>query len=181
MEIENYTNDFISSDKMITSIEFEQPRFLNTQLFFDPKNKTQHNYWHRDIQYVGIDEEDQKEAIKTQNVVHFRIPFKKELGIELIPKTHRKWDTTEEYEVRNSLNNKKPSDPLENGKLIELERGDLLVFSANMMHRGIYGNDRLSLDVIYCDNDPAILAFRDKNNLPITSELTAFKNNSIFQ
>ncbi|MHA7058846.1 phytanoyl-CoA dioxygenase [Aquimarina sp. M1] len=158
--------DFISSNKIINLIEFDQPKFLNTQLFFDPNDLSQNNYWHRDIQYTGMNDKEQKEAIKTQNVVHFRIPLKNEPGIELIPETHRKWDSNEEYEVRNSLNNKKPNDSLINGKLITLERTDLLVFSANMIHRGIYGNDRVSFDIIYCDNDPKILKFRDQNNLP---------------
>ncbi|WP_020531185.1 hypothetical protein [Flexithrix dorotheae] len=172
--------EFISSNKMVNLIEIDNPKFLNTQLFFDPNNLNQKNYWHRDIQYTGISEKDQKEAIKTQNVIHFRIPFKKELGIELIPETHRKWDSTEEYQVRNSLNNKKPSDSLKKGNLIKLERTDLLVFSANMIHRGIYGNNRLSFDIIYCDNDPKILKFRDKKNLPIELELKEFKNAEIF-
>jgi ectoine hydroxylase-related dioxygenase (phytanoyl-CoA dioxygenase family) len=173
--------DFISSNKMVNLIEFDNPKFLNTQLFFDPNNLNQNNYWHRDIQYTGINEKDQKDAIKTQNVIHIRIPFKKESGIELIPGTHRKWDSTEEYQVRNSLKNKKSSDSLKKGQLIELERTDLLVFSANMIHRGIYGNNRLSFDIIYCDNDPKILKFRDKNNLPLKLELKEFKNTEIFK
>lgn len=158
--------DFISSEKLTNLIEFENPRFLNTQLFFDPNNLNQKNYWHRDIQYTGLSVAEQKEAIKTQNVVHFRIPLKKELGIELIPETHRVWDSDEEYNVRNSLNNRLPNDSLKNGKSIELRRTDLLIFSANMIHRGIYGNNRLSLDIIYCDNNPKILKFRDLNNFP---------------
>ncbi|WP_235011015.1 phytanoyl-CoA dioxygenase [Aquimarina sp. AU119] len=172
--------DFISSNRIINLIEFDSPKFLNTQLFFDPNNLNQNNYWHRDIQYTGISETEQKEVIKTQNVVHFRIPLKKELGIELIPKTHRIWDSNEEYEVRNSLNNRKPNDPLKKGKLIELRRSDLLIFSANMIHRGIYGNDRLSFDIIYCNNNPQILKFRDGNNLPIEFELKEFNNAEIF-
>jgi hypothetical protein len=172
---------FISQNKINELIPFKQPRFLNTQLFFDPNNSEQKNYWHRDIQYTGIDDEQQKQAIKTQNVVHFRIPLKEELGIELIPGTHRRWDSKEEYDVRKALNNKKPSDNLETGKLIKLKRTDLLIFSANMIHRGIYGNDRFSFDIIYCDNKPEILKFRDENNLPEGIELTEFSNKEIFK
>ncbi len=177
----NVLFDFISSDKIINLIEFNNPRFLNTQLFFDPSDLHQKNYWHRDIQYTGLNEEEQKKVIKTQNVLHFRIPLKKESGIELIPGTHREWDSKEEYEVRNSLNGRKSSDALNTGRLIALERTDLLIFSANMVHRGIYGNSRLSFDIIYCDDDPKLLKFRDKNNLPIVPELKVFKNNEIFK
>lgn len=173
--------NFLVSNKLLKLIEFDNPKFLNTQLFFDPKNKKQQNYWHRDIQYTGITEKEQKEAIKTQNVLHFRIPFTKEPGIELIPGTHRRWDTDKEYEVRNELNNKKPYDSLKKGKVIPLERGDLLVFSANMIHRGLYGNNRLSFDIIYCDNNPNLLKFRAKENLPNKSELSEFENVEIFE
>jgi len=164
--------EFIAQKKIVNLLSFEDPKFLNTQLFFDPKNVGQKNYWHRDIQYTSLSVEEQKRAIKTQNVVHVRIPFKKELGIELIPKTHRDWDTKEEFEIRNSLNGKNPSDALERGQLIRLERGDVLLFSANMIHRGLYGNNRFSFDIIFCDNKPEILKFRDNNNLPNGLELS---------
>lgn len=158
--------DFIFQEKIINLIPFEDPKFLNTQLFFDPKNIKQENYWHRDIQYTAMSDLEQKEAIKTQNVVHFRIPFTKEAGIELIPGTHRKWDSKQTYEIRHSINGKKSSDAIPTGKLIGLNRTDLLIFSANMVHRGIYGNNRFSFDIIFCDNNPEILKFRNENNLP---------------
>lgn len=41
--------DFISQSKIIDLIQFKQPKFLNTQIFFDPKKLEQKNYWHRDI------------------------------------------------------------------------------------------------------------------------------------
>lgn len=175
---------FISQDKLqeiIDKVFPIKPVFLNTQLFFDPKNNHQKNYWHRDIQYTGMSVEEQKQAIKNQNVVHFRIPMKAELGIELIPKTHREWDLPQEFDVRNSLNNSTPSDALERGKSIQLNRGDLLVFSANMIHRGIYGKDRLSFDVIYCDNIPEIKRFIDRSNYPSEEILGQLKNKELFR
>lgn len=173
--------DFISQNKIVELLTFEDPKFLNTQLFFDPKNIKQKNYWHRDVQYTGLKVEKQKQAIKTQNVVHIRIPLKNEFGLELIPGTHRKWDSKEEYEVRNALATKKQSDSLKSGKLISLKRTDLLLFSANMIHRGIYGNNRLSFDMIFCDNNPEILNFRDLKNLPNETEMINLANREIFQ
>lgn len=128
-----------------------------------------------------MSDQEQKNAIKIQNVVHIRIPFIKELGIELIPKTRRKWDSKKENKVRNSLKGKKPSDSLKTGKTIALNRTDLLIFSANMIHRGIYGNDKFSFDIIFCDNNPKILKFRDKNNLPTETQLIEFSNKKIFE
>jgi len=176
--------EFISQDKfqvVLKEIFPKAPIFLNTQLFFDPKNTNQKNYWHRDIQYTGMSIEDQKEAIKTQNVIHFRIPMKKsERGIELIPKTHQEWDLQKEFEVRNSLNGHHQSDDLERGEIIKPERGDLLIFSANMIHRGIYGNERFSLDIIFCDNIPELKNFVDRDNLPSVKTFEAIKNKQVF-
>lgn len=175
--------EFITQTKFeeIRSVIFPKPPvFLNTQLFFDPKEETRKNYWHRDIQYTGMSVEDQKKAIKTQNVVHFRIPLKSERGIELIPKTHREWDLPEEFEVRNSLNGRLQSDDLKRGEIVRLNRGDLLVFSANMIHRGIYGKDRFSLDIIFCDNIPVMKSFIDKDNLPSAKILEKLINKQLF-
>lgn len=175
--------EFISQDKfqeILKEIFPEAPIFLNTQLFFDPKNVNQNNYWHRDIQYTGMSVDDQKKAIRTQNVIHFRIPMKRERGIELIPKTHREWDLQKEFDVRNSLNDCLQSDDLERGEMIELNRGDVLIFSANMIHRGIYGNDRFSFDIIFCDNIPEIKNFVDRNNLPSAKILETLKNKQVF-
>lgn len=170
-----------SIQEIIDTIYTDKPVFLNTQLFFDPKDNSQKNYWHRDIQYTGLTVEEQKQAIKHQDVVHFRIPMKAELGIELIPKTHREWDLPHEFDVRNSLNNSKPSHDLERGKTIQLKRGDLLVFSANMIHRGIYGKDRFSFDVIFCSNIPEIKRFIDQNNYPSEKILKKLKNKELFR
>lgn len=165
---------FIAQDKISKIIQIiipEKAIFLNTQLFFDPFNKNQNNYWHRDIQYTGMSIDEQKEKIKTQNVLHLRIPLQSELGIELIPTTHKNWDLKEEEETRLSMNGRKPSDNLQRGKIISLDRGDLLIFSANMIHRGLYGNNRFTFDIIFCDDTPEFRTFIDFKNHPTQKEL----------
>ncbi|MGE4513995.1 MAG: phytanoyl-CoA dioxygenase family protein [Chryseobacterium sp.] len=173
---------FITQDKIssiVTSIFPGKALFLNTQLFFDPYMKNQSNYWHRDIQYTGMDMEEQKEKIKTQNVLHFRIPLRKEAGIELIPNTHINWDLPEEQEVRLSLNGRKNNEDLKRGKTVSPDRGDVLIFSANMIHRGLYGNDRFTFDILFCDDSPEFKTFIDPNNHPSKEELI-FLNKDLF-
>lgn len=155
--------------------------FLNTQLFFDPKNPDQQNYWHRDLQYTGMDVAQQQQVIQKQDVIHFRIPLRKENGIELIPESHRQWDTLTEYEVRNNLNGKKSSDALERGQVVALNRTDLLVFSANMIHRGLYGADRFTLDIIYCDPLPELKSFINLNDYPNTALMAQLGYPEVFQ
>ncbi|MCC9043090.1 phytanoyl-CoA dioxygenase family protein [Myroides sp. M-43] len=173
---------FITQTKLmdiVKSIFPDKAKFLNTQLFFDPYHREQKNYWHRDIQYTGLSIEEQQEKIKTENVVHFRIPLKKENGIEIIPSSHRLWDSPIEEDTRLSQHGRHPSDALERGQVINLNRGDLFIFSANSIHRGLYGDERFSFDIIYCDDTPAFNAFIDPKNQPTEEELILL-NNSVF-
>ncbi|KEQ16284.1 phytanoyl-CoA dioxygenase family protein [Endozoicomonas numazuensis] len=158
----------IASEKiayLLQSLPFQNPAFMNTQLFFNPHNPHQKNYWHRDPQY-HLPEEQQKQALKGPEVIHLRIPLENEPGIELIPGTHKNWDSKEELAIRLEKNGKKNHENLSTGKVIPLQKGDLLLFSANMIHRGLYGKDRLALDVLFCEADPELLSFADKNCMP---------------
>lgn len=146
--------NFISSPKMMTVIDSvisTLPGFMNTQLFFDPFNHQQDNFWHRDCQY-DYDIEDQKQIITDTQVVHFRVPIFDEPGMELVPGSHQRWDNEEEYNVRQEEKNRLSSEALSTGKEIPLAAGDLLVFAADMIHRGLYGLDRLAFDILVFDS-----------------------------
>lgn len=138
-------------EQILTAIFAKPLAFMNTQLFFNPVNAKQANYWHRDIQYSGDAESVQREELTLINVVHLRLAIMPEPGLELVPGSHARWDTDIEYAVRMKKKNKKVSDDLPNTECVALKRGDLLIFSANMLHRGLYGADRLAFDMLFCD------------------------------
>ena len=174
---------FIGSYKLmevVTSIMGTGATFMNTQLFFDPVNRSQKNYWHRDPQY-HMSIEEQKEALLGPSVLHFRIPLVNEPGVELIPGTHRRWDSNEELDVRLEQNGRKNYEGLPTGVRVTLNAGDLLVFSANMIHRGIYGMDRLSLDILFCDPVPELVKLVDDGCLPDSATLGNLENASAFE
>ncbi|MDO3384488.1 phytanoyl-CoA dioxygenase family protein [Gilvimarinus sp. SDUM040013] len=173
---------FLGSNKLVnvaTSIMGSCPAFMNTQLFFDPVNKEQKNYWHRDTQY-HMSVEEQQQALLGPNVVHFRIPMVDEPGVELIPGTHKRWDTENELDVRLQLNGRENHEDLSTGVTVKLEAGDLLVFSANMIHRGIYGMNRMSLDILFCDPVPELVKFVDNNCLPDSDIMDKLENSDVF-
>lgn len=175
---------FIGQDKLVSIAENlikAGPAFMNTQLFFNPHNQDQKNYWHRDIQYGGMRIEEQMRGLITSNVPHFRVPLADEPGIELVPGSHVTWDTDEEYDVRMEQNGKKNHDPLSSGKAIRLKRGDLLVFSANMIHRGLYGGDRFAFDIMFCDPNPDLLQYVDLDCLPDREQMQSLNNPDIFE
>lgn len=157
----------------------QPPCFMNTQLFFDPVNGEQNNYWHRDPQY-HLSLEEQQQALHTAEVIHVRIPLKAERGLELIPGTHRRWDTPEELAVRLEQDGRCKHDDLAQGAPVALAAGDALVFSANMIHRGLYGGDRLALDILYCAPQQELLAFVDRACLPDDEAMTHIDEPAVF-
>ena len=79
--------NFISSKKIMEVVESVipvNPTFMNTQLFFNPVNPQQKDFWHRDCQY-DYEVEEQKKVIQETQVVHLRVPLFDELGMELVP------------------------------------------------------------------------------------------------
>ncbi len=174
---------FIGSAKLmdvVTSIMDGRPTFMNTLLFFDPVNEGQRNYWHRDPQY-HMSIEEQKQALLGPNVIHFRIPLVDEPGVELIPGTHRRWDKDDELDIRLELNGRKNHENLSTGIKVKLDAGDLLIFSANMIHRGVYGMERMSLDILFCDPVPELVKFVDDNCLPESDILDKLENADAFK
>ncbi|MCJ8319257.1 MAG: phytanoyl-CoA dioxygenase family protein [Colwellia sp.] len=165
--------NFISSKKLMTLIDSvipSNPAFMNTQLFFDPVNRQQKDFWHRDCQY-DYDVEGQKKIIHETQVLHLRVPLFDEHGMELVPGSHKCWDNDEEYNVRQEENGSVSSDDLSTGKKIKLAAGDLLVFSADMIHRGLYGLDRLAFDILVFDSSANYVDYVDDDCLPDKSML----------
>ena len=174
--------NFISSKKIMTVVESlmpNNPAFMNTQLFFNPVNPEQKDFWHRDCQY-DYDVEDQKKVIDETQVVHLRVPLFDELGIELIPGTHKRWDSDEELDVRQEEKGRTACESLSGGKKIKLAAGDLLVFSADMIHRGLYGLDRLALDILVFDSSANYIDYVDDDCLPEISMLDQIDDPRLF-
>lgn len=174
---------YISNEKIlqvVRTIFGSTPKFLNTQLFFDPMKQGQANYWHRDIQYIGESLQRQQEMIHTHSVLHCRIALRNEYGIEIVKGTHKRWDSKFEEEIRYGKNGRNVFDEIPYAERIALQCGDVLFFSANTIHRGVYGGNRLSLDIIYCSDLPELRAIADMRNQPLPKEREYLTNNDIF-
>ncbi len=175
--------NFISSKKIMNIVDSvipANPAFMNTQLFFNPVNPEQKDFWHRDCQY-DHDVEIQKKVIHDTQVLHLRVPLFDELGMELVPGTHKRWDNDEEFNVRQEEKGRVSSENLSTGKQIELAAGDLLVFSADMIHRGLYGLDRLALDILVFDSAADFVDYVDDDCLPNKSMLDNIDDPRLFK
>ncbi|ASP49762.1 phytanoyl-CoA dioxygenase family protein [Cognaticolwellia beringensis] len=153
--------------------------FHNTQLFFNPLNSKRLPYWHRDMQYSPISDDIQKAEQKNMVSLHIRIPLVKEKGVEIIPGTHKRWDTDLERDVRFELNGHQNNEELPNAILIELDVGDILIFSSQMIHRGNYelNDSRKALDLCVGQYHHLSFNFFDKQVLPTEKEIELIKNN----
>lgn len=175
--------NYISSQPILDVLQTiipDSPAFMNSQLFFNPVNPDQKNYWHRDIQYNEYSIEYQKAAIASDIVVHFRIPLKPEPGLEVVPGSHKRWDTYEEFDIRLEQNGRRSFDAIQTGKILTVDPGDMLMFSANIIHRGIYGMDRFIFDVLFCESKPELLKFCDSDCYPGSSILPELINPEVF-
>ncbi|MEI1280026.1 phytanoyl-CoA dioxygenase family protein [Leptospira venezuelensis] len=175
---------FISHIKLVElakSLIQEKVYFLNTQLFFNPTSSRKKNYWHRDLQYLGVSEEEQKNILKQTKVFHFRIPLYPDPGLEFIPGSHIRWDNEQEYEIRMEKNGHKNYEDLPDGVLVPQNPGDLLVFSAHLIHRGIYGGNRHSLDILYTNFPDKRSNSKIFRQFPEESILSKLENPEIFE
>ena len=147
--------------------------FHGTQLFFNPQGGARQPYWHRDIQYMGLAEEAQRALLADLCQLHVRIPLRPERDFLLVPGSHTRWDTALEYDVRLERSGHRSSDELPQARAFNLAPGDVLVFSAHMLHRGTYsGNDnRLSLDLLLGKPHPRVPLALDADQMPGTPEI----------
>jgi len=157
--------------------------FHNTQLFFNPSNQARLPYWHRDTQYSPIDDVIQKAEQHNILSLHIRIPLIQEKGVEVVNGTHKRWDTELEHNVRLELNGHKNSEPLPNTTLIDLSPGDVLIFNAQMIHRGNYALNptRKALDLCVGKYHSLTSDFLDEQVLPQEEEMESIANNKWYK
>ena len=178
--------NFLASEKIVDILEQLLGKdlfFLNTQLFFNPEGYRKDGYWHRDTQYLGKPEEEQKQLIFKELLVHLHIPLINDDIFEYVPGSHARWDTPEENQIRLERNGHKNSESLRNAKAFPAQVGDAIFFSVHGIHRGrSYESTpkRRTFDVIYGKRYAGVPGF-DPDCLPTPVELTGIKHRSLFE
>jgi hypothetical protein len=87
--------------------------------------------------------------IHKDTVLHFRVPFSNDPGLDFIPGSHKRWDTEEERSVRLKLDGRMVHESLPGSVRVPHQPNDLLVFSAHLLHKGVYEGERCSFDIIF--------------------------------
>lgn len=113
---------------------------MQINYYIDPPGETRIGGWHRDCQfYPGADEEAQKRALAEEadppRELHMHIPLVPTQATEVVPGSHNRWDTPEEFAIRTK---DATSDKMPGREIIQLQPGDLAFFHVNSLHRGMY-------------------------------------------
>jgi len=125
--------------QILRQIFREESVMLQTNYYIDPPGESWNGNWHRDCQFAAPADDDVKRAIELEadpsRTLHMHIPFVPTQATEVVPGSHYRWDTPEEYHVRK---NDPHTEHMPNKVAIQLQPGDLAFFHTNTVHRGIY-------------------------------------------
>ncbi len=173
--------DALADDRvwhLLTAVFGDDLYFHGTQMFFNPLGGRRRPYWHRDIQYMDCDETEQQSLLGELCNIHLRFPLRPEQSFMLVPGSHARWDTDRERNVRLERSGHGSSEDLPSATAFDLCPGDILIFSAHMLHRGTSdrSHGRLSLDLMLGRPDPRIPVTLDLEELPTIEELMAVGN-----
>ena len=125
-----------------------EPLFRCTSLFFNPQENGRDGHWHRDTQFRSETDDEEREKILSRQGfgagVQLQVALVESDDVEVVPRSHLRWDTDDEYEIRKAdegKNNK--SNDMPNALRVSLEPGDAVGFNAAGLHRGRYHTDKV--------------------------------------
>jgi hypothetical protein len=125
------------------------PHLKNTDYYHEQTKRDWDGDWHRDSQFGQPDPELERRRILTTTSVHVRVALEDDACLEIVPGSHRRWDTPEELQIRKG--SKRASSAMTGATRIALEAGDACVFHAWSIHRATYRRTplRRTLDSLY--------------------------------
>jgi len=138
--------------------------FEQANYYVDPASKSRIGKWHRDCQFYGGDDEVVRQRVLAEaeppRELHVHIPLAPTAHTEVVPGSHRRWDTDEEYRIRTE---DLRSEDIPGSQMVVLEPSDIALFHVNSIHRGCYplGVLRRTIAVTYGSRRNPRLADRE--------------------
>ena len=132
--------------QVVAEIFNEPPLFRCTSLFFNPSGIRLDGNWHRDSQFSEQDDGKERATLAKMGPtgigMQLQIALLPSDDIELVPGSHLRWDTPEEYAIRKAdgwTHNRTNTMP---GALrVHQDPGDAVLFNPAAIHRGRYYSD----------------------------------------
>jgi ectoine hydroxylase-related dioxygenase (phytanoyl-CoA dioxygenase family) len=140
----------------------ENMLFRCTSLFFNPDQGNLDGNWHRDTQFITKSEAEDRKLVERndsrQMGAQIQIALVPSEDIEVVPGSHLRWDTSEEYAIRLADGQKhNRSNSMPGAVRVRLQAGDAVMFNPVAHHRGRYHADKLrrSLMLTYTTQESA--------------------------
>ncbi len=121
----------------------EEPMFRCTSLFFNPSGIELDGNWHRDSQFGAPDDDDERGVIAKAGAdgagMQLQIALLPSDDIEVVPGSHLRWDTPDEYAIRKAdggTHNR--ANHMPQAVRVRQAPGDAVLFNAMAIHRGRY-------------------------------------------
>jgi len=127
----------------------DAPRLEDVHYYHEQTKRDWDGDWHRDSQFGRPDPELERERFEAKVAVHVRVAFEDDDRLEIVPGSHRRWDSPEELRIRRGADRAAPHMP--NAIRIQLRAGDGCLFHAGSIHRATYRRApmRRTLDALY--------------------------------
>lgn len=126
----------------------EAPMFRCISLFFNPSGIDLDGNWHRDAQFMTQSDDDERAMILNAgdggSGMQLQIALAPSEDIEVVPGSHLRWDTPEEYAIRKAdggAHNR--SNAMPGAIRVRQAPGDAVLFNAMCIHRGRYRREPL--------------------------------------
>ena len=149
----------------------DEPLFRCTSLFMNPLDTSTDGNWHRDSQFLHPDIEEEREIVAAQggegHAVQLQIALVPSEDVEVVPSSHLRWDTAEEFAIRHGDDKKNSRSNAMPGALrVALEPGDAVAFNSMGLHRGRYHADKLRRTLMLTYTKRSIPKFDYFSNQP---------------
>lgn len=118
----------------------DEPVFMQANYYLDPSQAFANGgHWHRDCQFfAGNDEAVERRLFAEESdpprELHMHIPLVATRATGVVPGSHKRWDTTEQFFRRRHDS----CGDFPGGIRLPMEPGDIGLFHVNSIHRGYY-------------------------------------------
>lgn len=134
--------------EIVRTILQDEPLFRCTSYFFEPLAGGRDGDWHRDSQFTKPDDADEQVMIADAGTISRSVQMQIALApsddIEYVPRSHLRWDTPEEYQIRKADGWKhNQSNEMPGAVRLSLDPGDAALFNPMGLHRGRYHEEKL--------------------------------------
>jgi hypothetical protein len=132
------------------------PRIKSADYYHEQTRRDWDGDWHRDSQFGQPDPEIERRLVLTTTSVHVRVALETDDRLEIVPGSHRRWDTPDELRIRKGENRAIAAMP--EAMRMTLRPGDACIFHAWSIHRATYRRApvRRTVDALYAFGRPPV-------------------------